>query len=159
MTNFPSITDIENMGGTLSTFLFIPCSKINSMVKPFSGKITTAVSLQNGSSWLTGLAIAGTMEFEEKVDGSAHGNVYTPVIKGAVPRLTPEYLALFEEMSNDRFVVIVYDNNGYLYIVGTKEEGMIFKFDRKTSPTAAGLNAHMFEFSVSRAVSSPFYDI
>ena len=159
MTSFPSITDIENMGGNVSTFLFIPCSKITNMVKPFIGKITTAITLQNGASWLTGLAIDNTLDFEEKEEKSQHGNIYTPILKGAVQKLTPEYLTLFEEMSNDRFVVIHTDNNGYKYALGTKEEGLIFTFDRKSAPTASGLNAHFYQFSVSRAVVSPFYVI
>jgi hypothetical protein len=129
------------------------------MVKPFIGKITTAISIQNGASWLIGLAIDNTLDYEEKEEKSTHGNIYTPILKGAVPKLTPEYLTLFEEMSNDRFVVIHTDNNGYKYVLGTKDEGLIFVFDRKSSPNAAGMNGHNFQFSVSRASTSPFYVI
>jgi hypothetical protein len=159
MTNFPSITDIENMGGIFPEFEFIPCCKIVSMTKPLNGKITTAIVLLTGASWYTGVAISGTLDFEEKQGQTNNGNTFTPVLKGSIPKLTPEYLTLFEEMSVQKFVVKHTDNNGNIYIIGTKEEGLTFLFDRKTNALATGLNGHSFEFSVVRAETSPFYVI
>lgn len=159
MTSFPSIIEIENMGGNVFNFLFIQCSKVLFIPAVLNSKITTAITLKTGYSWLNGSAIQGSLDFEEKQTKSNHGNTFNPILKGVMPKLTPEVLTLFEEMSIESFVIIVTDNNGNKHLLGNQFEGMKFSFDRNTMALPSGLNGHNFEFSAVRSKPSPFYSI
>lgn len=159
MISFPSFENVENMGGNADTFLFIPVSQIVSMPKPLNGVISQEIWILSQSSWYTGRALPGSLEFDEKQSPVREGHNYSSVFKGVIPKLTSTYLALFEEMACDLFVVIFTDNNGNRHVMGTENEGASFEYDRNTTSTPSGLAGHRFEFSCARAKPSPFYSV
>jgi len=157
MKNFPEF-DFESMG-SIENFQYIPVDDVKNVVKPNSTlEITTAIELNDGKAIYTGNAIYDSLDFIEPAEIKNAGVVYKTKVSGMIPKLTSEYLALFEEMTRRRHYVFVKDANGSTRMVGY-ENGAQFLFSQKIEKNAAGLNGFLFEFTSESAKPSPFYVI
>lgn len=158
MNNFPAFNDIENMGGNLETFSFQSALKISIMPPKLFGKISGAISLTGTNTFFSGKSLQNSLDFEEKHENSQNGDIFKTSIKGFIPKLTPEYLKLFEEMVKSKFIVITTDNNGLLRACGNKKETLSFTFERNSTSSPSGLAGHKFEFFGNFTQPSPFYE-
>lgn len=155
MNSFPTF-ESESMGGCVS-FRFCPINRVKKIPAHVSFIIASAVEFFAGYTWLSGLSLKDTLQFtevEEKADG---GSVYKTTINGMVPKMTPEYLALFEEMKRHKHVVEPLDNNGKKRLCGSPRAGMTFSYSSDSSTNPAGLSGYKFSFTLESPTPSPFY--
>lgn len=151
MTNFPAFAD-ENMGGLFSTFKYIKDSDFSE-----PDIVNNVISEYLSDSFFTGLSIIDSLNFvEDFIDDNA-GGYFRTTISGIVPKLTPEYLTLFNELRKYRHVLLIMDNNRKRRIVGAKNKGMTFSFKQSTKAIASGLNGFEYTFTLSSDTPSPFY--
>ncbi|HNW90987.1 MAG TPA: hypothetical protein PK664_06540 [Paludibacteraceae bacterium] len=148
--------NMETMGGCES-FLFAPKEDILLIPAVVNNVIAQEIQFYGSNTFYFGAAIMDTLSFSEEQQDGDPGASFKTEITGMVPRLTAEYLDLFNEMRRHRFVVLVKDNNGLSRLVGTKSTGMKFWFKQSTKTTPSGLNGFEFGFSLSSEKPAPFY--
>jgi hypothetical protein len=95
------------MGGCES-FVFAPTINISAIPEAINQVVSSAIT----GTLLNGLSIIDTLELEEQQAESNSGDYYKILIKGLVPKLTAEYLDLFNKLKQYRHIVVVKDNNG-----------------------------------------------
>jgi hypothetical protein len=156
ITNFYDFANLENMGGCYELFNFIPANVINVMPKYDAGKYSSDLTFQSGSDWLTGRSLHKSISFSDEQITNGNGSFYAIKIVGFVPKLTYQYLHLFNEMSSQKFVIKITDNNGNILIFGTKKEPLSFKFSRTSEQSPVGLAGHKFEFYANAAIPGTF---
>ncbi len=142
--DFPEF-DNESMGGC-SSFQFIPVKHTQSLANPVDCVIPSMPVPISGKSITNGLSIMDTLSFNEKPVDHDAGSFFKTEISGFVPKLTPGYLALFNEMRRYRHIVMPTDNNGCVHVCGTLTLGLKFSFERDTKETPAGGNGFQFKF-------------
>lgn len=148
--------EMESMGGVVG-FNFSPIENIVTIPEVINDCIGTPITFSGTFAFLTGIAIRDSLNFSEKQKIADAGESFSTVITGMIPKLTKEYLYLFNEMKRHRFVVLVIDNNGFLRLCGTKDAGMRFSFDQDSKNTPGQLNGFEFSFSLDHSLPSPFY--
>ena len=155
MKNFPEF-ETESMGGC-EGFDFIPIDTIKNLAATStSNELTTAIELLDGNTIFEGLAILDSLEFTEPQENQKAGGLYKTKVIGVVPKMTSEYLTLFNEMTKHRHIVLATDSNGNIRVVGY-ENGARFKFDQATGKKASDMNGFSFEFTAESRKPSPFY--
>jgi hypothetical protein len=155
MTNFFDF-EMENMGG-ISSFLFTPVDNITSIADALNNVISEAVVFSGSNDWYTAMALQNSVSFTQDIEVSDAGIAYKTKIAGYVPKLTKEYLALFNEMRRSLFVVKITDNNGNTRLCGEIYNGLQFSFSQASSKSPAGSNGYEFVFEGTTAEPSPFY--
>lgn len=155
MKNFIDF-NMESMGGCES-FLFAPKEDILLIPPAVDNVIAQEVQFPGSKAFYLGSSIMDTLSFSEEQQDGDPGASFKTEITGMVPKLTAEYLDLFNEMRRHRFVVQVKDNNGQTRLCGNKESGMKFWFKQSTKSTPAGLNGFEFGFSLLSDKPAPFY--
>lgn len=157
MENFIAFEN-ENMGGC-STFEFIPVDDVVYIPDAVNNVIETAITLKTGKAFYTGLSVINTLKFTEDEKDTDAGCLFTTKIEGIIPKLTADYIALFSEMKNARFLLKISDNNGLIRLCGKKSAGMKFNFIQETGAKASDKNGFEFSFSLENSSCSPVYDI
>ena len=155
MNTFPDFPT-ESMGGCES-FLFTPKNYVNKIPKAANYVISSAIEMLPGYSLLGGIALRDTLQFKETEESTESGSKYKTQITGMVPKLTPEYLALFEEMKQYRHIVIISDNNQNKMICGKMRAGMKFTYSSDSSKSPSGVSGYQFSFDLEYTLPSSFY--
>jgi hypothetical protein len=155
--NFFSFDNIENIGGCYELFNFIPASLIDVMPDYANGYYSSQPTFYGSSVWLNGKSLQNKLSFSDEQIITNNGKHYKIVVQGFIPKLTYQYLHLFHEMSQQKFILKITDGNGSVFIIGTKKEPLSFKFSRKTESTGAGLAGHSFEFFANSSLPAVLY--
>lgn len=155
MKNFPEF-ETESMGGC-EGFKFIPFVNANTLAKTTTtNELTTEIEPTEDNAIYEGLAVLDTLDFVEDQPDVKAGGMYKTTVIGLVPKLTSEYITLFDEMKQHRHYVLVTDNNGNIRVVGY-ENGATFKYKQVTGKNPATSNGFSFEFYSESRKPSPFY--
>lgn len=143
----------DNVGGLIKIWA-VPPSDIQ-----ISGNQVTFTSTDNiYSMYVT----PGTLSFSEPSSREDAGLLYSPSLKGVIPKDSPETSALLTEMeARARFVVIYLDNNEYYKVVGTPKQSLRFASSLGTGSDMPDRNQFDISFNgktTSRAVfiDNPF---
>ena len=150
MISFPEFEN-ESMGGCQS-FRYIPVIHTQSIANAINSVITSLPVAKAGKSILNGLSVMDMLSFLETHEESNAGSYHKTIIKGFVPKLTPAYIALFNELKRLRHHLIVADNNGYERIA----YNLKFQFNQDTKDNPAGANGTTFQFYGESIEPSPF---
>jgi len=153
MQDFPEFQN-ENMGGC-QKFDFAPFPSIYSIPRTSDDVLSDDLTFKPNNTWLEGAAIFNTLEFVEEQNNSDAGDYFKTKISGAVPALTKEYLALFNQMKQVRHVVQITDNNGNIRMAGLNG-GLKFAFSQDTKKNPSGANGFEFQFTGENPEPSPF---
>ncbi|MHB1278262.1 MAG: hypothetical protein ACYC1Q_07680 [Bacteroidia bacterium] len=113
------------------------------------GKVITD-DLVATQDFFRGYSVFGELKFKDDPERKEAGVRFPSKLTGVVPVDKPEFLALFEEMLLDEFILIVEDLNGRRKICGTIEKGMKFIY-RTEEP------GYVFEFYGEFRTAPPFY--
>lgn len=102
-------------------------------------------------SFYQGYASTNTLEFNHEPEDSPAGIIYPVSLRGICPYYNLHNLALMEEMTSIKHVVLLKDNNGMLKLIGRSGKmGLNFKY----KPAGAGFE---FEFYRTYDKPIPFY--
>lgn len=147
MYSFPRVNGEANTVG-YTQFFFLPKRFVTLMPRAKGKAITTDLII--AQAFYAGYSVFGNLQYSDDPKRTEAGIRYPVKLSGVVPVDKPEYLALFDEMLHDEFVVIVKNNNGKFKLCGTQEKGLSFIY--KT-----GGVGYQFEFSGEFRTSPPFY--
>jgi len=148
----------DNIGGNFK-FKFTPVNNIQSIAAISNGAIHTEIKLYAGSRWYEGYATPESMNFSDQQQSSEHGAFHKKTFKGVIPKNRPELIDLFNSMKDRRFILIVYDNNGLIRLVGNKTEPLKFTSSGDTKTKYSERNEFEFQFYGEGIDKSPFYNV
>lgn len=157
MNHFPAFATADNLGGNKS-FMFCPVGDIVSIPDPISNIVMTAATMATGKTFLNGYAAPKTLLFEENDQKNSAGTYFIQKISGFYPKITSTILALFKEMQNDKFILIVKDNNGYIRLVGSLEQPAQFRYKSSTASNIPSRNGISFGFEAQSIYPALFYN-
>lgn len=147
MYSFPRVNGEPNTVG-YTQFFFLPKRLVTEMPRAKGKAITQDLVID--SAFYAGYSVFGELQYNDDPKRTEAGVRYPVKLSGVVPVDKPEYLALFEEMMDDEFIVIVKNNNGKFKICGNQERGL--KFIYKTEGVG-----YRFEFTGEYRTAPPFY--
>lgn len=156
MNHFPEFDNQDNMGGN-QRFLFIPITDIEILYLAVNQIVSTPPELKTDCSFFKGYASYKTLLFEEKQEQSAAGSYFNQKLSGFYPKINPTAIALFSEMQNQYFIVIVLDNNGQLRMVGNLEQPLKMRYSLSTGSNPATRNGVEYEFAGQSQFPAPFF--
>lgn len=144
----------ENMGGSVF-FYFIPSSEVSGFTKTSDYKVSSLV-LQSGSDLSAGYASPNSLVFQATPSETEHGTVFDILIKGFYPRPGYQMMEIFSDMVNERFIVLVKDNNGNSRIAGTIDQPLSFRFSESSAQRAQEMPGIEYQF-YGKVATLPFF--
>jgi len=154
--NFPEIAEMDNLGGNQS-FSFIPFSDVALIPRPISGMVSSSISLNNGCSWFTGYSTNDYLSFDSQQVINENGSFYETKVSGFYPKPSAAFIEYLYSIRNQRFILLVKDNNGRTRIVGSILQPCALSFVEKTGLRAQDLPGVAFEFRCESYQHCYFY--
>lgn len=136
----------DNVAG-IGQFFYIPVKDIASM----SGGL---VEIKEGTRWFTGKVRKYSLEFEQQKKETRQGVIYQPKLSGYISKVTSALSLALTKMDGHFFVVIYKDKNGFINLIGTKEEGLLFEYNLVTG-NAPGNGSSGADFTFSGKITTP----
>ena len=142
----------DNLGGLLSIWA-VPPSDITISFNTANFR-TTANIIEMYCS-------PGSLSFSEKESLETCGTVYKTEINGFIPKDSPEVLAIVNDMSRRKWVIILLDQNEYYKVAGTPEIPLRVSFDLDTGSDTPDRSGHTVSFygtqlSKAKFIADPF---
>lgn len=148
----------DNLGGIFSLQI-IPIEHVSSIPEAIDGIIHKALIPTADGRWLSVYATEYTISFKENQEDSDHGDYYSKVITGKVPKNRPLITDQFTQFKNRKFICLITYNNGTSVLVGNLDEPMMFKSAHSSKEQMGDRNETDFTFSGKGLNKSPFYYI
>lgn len=155
MRNINFVTG-DNLGG-VSLFYYADADDIVYIPAAINGIISDDIVMKEGKVFYAFRATQGTLGFSEPMKENRIGSLFSPELKGFVPKDTPQLQAAFSEIAGRRIVILYRDNNGQLKLVGSKSYWLIFEQDLDTGISAASRNGVGFSFKGDSPEPAPFF--
>lgn len=155
ISNFPT-KKIYNLGG-LKNFKFIPFLDVAFQPAIEQGKITGALTLVNGGTWLNGYATPETLNFKEECVATSDGNIYSQTISGFVPGDHPELIDLLQALEDLPILVQIADTRGQIRLVGSHGFPMTFAGTYDSGSNRSDAKGFNFRISTNSIFRAPVY--
>ncbi len=89
----------------------------------------------------------GTFSFTESHGRDEHGDYWTPLASGRIPRQDKENTELIEILARGEWVVLCIDSNGQLRLCGDEQTPLTFSTDETTGALPSDMNHVAFSFT------------
>jgi len=156
MKNFESSDLFETLGGCQG-FSFTPVNRIAAFPEAFASRVSSAIALVDPFTLLEGYASPGSLLFNESTKQTPSGMLYSISVKGFYPGTSEGMIALFHELSADRFVVLVTDKSGKTRLAGSLREPLSFSYQYSSKSAANERSGFEFVFSGEMTAPCPVY--
>lgn len=136
---------VDNVGG-VEALWYADVADVLRIPDGDAAALADDVLLRPGATWYQLLATRGTLRYSQAGKNDRHGDFWQPLLKGALAKASPTVAAGLEALDGRRFVLLYRDQNGYTWLVGTKDSPLQFteKFD---SGTPTERNGYDFQFA------------
>ena len=124
-----------------------------------TGKVTTAVDLVAGKSFLELNFTQDSYEFIEKPKSSKSGDYFETNISGLVNDLDSTMLQQLETWRHHQLVAIVTDRKKRMRICGNIDHGLNFIFSIKNVNAQNGLYQISIDMEIQTDAAAPFYEV
>lgn len=140
----------------IHTFLYVPTTDISQWPGIVAKEVDeSAIVLNGGKSWTTGLSVFEQMKFDEQPQETEHGMLYNKELQGFLPQDSEAVTQALETMLFVPFVIKLKDRQGQHRIVGTPDEPVYFSFEFTTG-AVGGSRGYNFSFRGKHRSKSPF---
>jgi hypothetical protein len=156
-----ALQDVQPFTGSNSPgackLLVIPVTNVVSVPPETQSRIDTEIPLI-GASWVSITGTRWTHEFEEVWDRSSGTVVAKASVAMEVPKDELLKLEQFWSMGRGRFLVLNFDRNGTVKLMGTKDEPAMVTIQRLGHGARYGdPNAYELRVTCTRGTKCPFY--
>ena len=155
MRNINFITG-DNLGG-LELLWYADADDIAYIPPAIEGVISGNIQMKPGKVFYVFRPTQGSLSFSEPLKETRIGSLYTPSLKGFVPKDTPQLQLALMEMTGRRLVVLYRDNNGNQKLVGSKDYWLTFERDLDTGSSPSSKNGVGYSFKGNAPQPAPFY--
>jgi hypothetical protein len=132
--NFKRADGLDNLPGFYK-IQYVPSRFVASFPEAVNGNVGGEIELAEGAEWKEGELIVNTASFGDRSESNIAGTFRPIELGGVFPGSTPARTWNFHNMRLERyFIVLVFELNGYVRIVGNLECPAEFEFSE-----AAGL--------------------
>ena len=146
----------ENISG-LAYLDFAPVSDVDSIDRPWQEEISQAVVFNPTKSFFRLAFSQETGKFSSPEEKNPSGSLHKAEVVGFTPLMRMATAAIFSEMREDLFVVVVTDNNGNKRLVGTLEEPLRFSFSESTESSYGVRQGYAWAFRRDLKNAPPYY--
>lgn len=144
LSNFKKSDGHDNMPGFYK-IQFIPARKVLLIPEHNQLNVEVDIELKPGSSWYEGEFIVTSSNFGDKDQSNQAGTFRPMELQGYYPGATPARTWNFHKIRKERyFIVLFYENNGYVRILGSLENPAEFFYEEANgilgAPGGTGYN-------------------
>ncbi len=159
LTGFIS-TNGKNKGG-MRYFLFCPIEWLAAEVQidPIQRTVNVPVSLLPGRALLRGKCLADSAGLSETPATSKSGDFREYKLPGIVNLDEVQKSILFDTLRFHKMLVIYYDKNGNVKIIGNHKQGMDFSSGTQHEPATAGKTYYEITLTHQTEHPAPFYTV
>jgi hypothetical protein len=119
--NFKRADGLDNLPGFYK-IQYVPARLVVSIPASVNGNVEDVIVLADGAEWKEGEFIVTTANFGDRPESNIAGTFRPIELSGVFPGSTPARTFNFYNMTVERyFIVLVFEMNGYVRIVGDKE--------------------------------------
>lgn len=151
----------RNIGG-IQQFFFIESSKLQR--DPFpntdvldNALVVKAIPLVAGASWYQAIVTKHTLNYKESSEQTRYGQRFKQEFTGVSARQRPETAAIFQRFVKAKYCIVFLDRNGYLRLIGGKDQGLWCSTESDSGTAPADRNHISFTFSAMNGQPSYFY--
>jgi hypothetical protein len=119
--NITKLTE-TNYGGSLGYFLYTDVKNISVWPERDGANLLEAIQLKPNTDWSRIDFTESTLLYKEELEYKKGDHFYVPSLNGLVPKNRPELTAAFDSLRLKRIVVLHPCKNGYIWVIGSKEE-------------------------------------
>ena len=151
-------TNGSNKGG-MRYFDFCPIDWLAAdvLINPILRAVKTPVQLLAGKTMLRADCLTESMGFNEKQNESKPGTFHDQKLTGIINKDELLKSILLDTLGFYKLLVIYYDKNGIVKIIGNKTDGMAIKSALEVEPTTAGKTFYQLELTHQTEHKVPFY--
>lgn len=144
INNFYRIDGLDNQPAFYKIRL-VSARKVLGIPDHISGIVEDDIELEAGAAWTEGEFVITSANYGDEAGANAAGTFRTIQLSGYFPGTTPGRTWNFHSMRKERyFVVLVYELNGYVRIVGSPQHPAEFSFSEAAgivgAPGGTGYN-------------------
>lgn len=156
IADFP-VNPNQNIAG-IAAFKFAPYYFISSIPSPANKVISQAVAFKAGYGFFIGQSTQDHLNFSENPSNDVNGTSYNWLISGFTPGDSDILADLFEEMEQQRHLVLVTDQLNRLRLVGI-DAPLIFTAKYSSGNTPGDAKGYAWQFAGSSMLRAPFYKV
>lgn len=158
LSNFNRSDGMDNMPGFYKV-MFVPARKVVNIPDAVDLVVADDIELKAGANWYQGEFIVTTSNFGDRDQANAAGTFRPMLLQGYYPGSTPARTWNFHQMRKERyFIVLFYENNGYVRILGSLENPAEFSFEEANGILGApGGTGYNISFNASSELPALYY--
>jgi hypothetical protein len=137
----------DNLGGLLKIWA-VPPTDINIS--------SNSISFSSTQNIIEIYCTPGSLSFTEKESQEKYGTAYKNELNAFIPKDRQETLAIINQMSGRKWVVILLDQNEQFKVAGTPEIPLRVSFDLDTGADTADRNGHSISFYGTQSSKAKF---
>lgn len=88
-----------------------------------------------------------TANFKQTRKKNTSGVYFQVELTCLVPKISPEFDAIFDKYDNENFVAIIKDSNDYFRLIGNQDEPLFFSEEKDTGTDFADPNTNKIDLS------------
>lgn len=159
LTNLIS-TNGKNKGG-MRYFEFCPIEwlAMDIIIHPTLRTVKIPISLLPGRTLLRATCLPESIGFSEPEGNSKSGSYKDQKLTGIINKDELEKSILLDTLRFHKLLVIYYDKNGAVKIIGNKQDGMNISSSMELEPTTAGKTFYQLTLTHQMEHTVPFYII
>ncbi len=157
----PITNEYGNNKGGIRYFHFVPKEWLSNDVElsMASGTVTTPLTLIAGKAWLRGDCIEQSMLYEEKDDTIDGNPIVKATLTGVVLKQDINRHINLSYLRYHQLVVLYYDQNDKIKVVGTRKSGMSLLVDTTSGQEYKDATQYLITLVHSMPDPAPFYVI
>lgn len=146
----------DNSGG-VGILYVIPVTDVISIPDAVAQIISSAITFAPYKTWTKIECTLESINFTEPQTNGDNGQQYAPTVTAFVANDSDAVAALFAEMENQEFILLINDSNEKVKLVGSVEEPMIFSSSLDTGTKWSDRNGHTINFAGDTSHKAYFY--